>query len=210
MSGAPSLPPPPTGMEVHVDHDGVDWQDRYGAVGRGTLMGAVMAVVGVLMVLTLMLALPLWAPAGLFLMGVLAVAALARQGRGQLVVLRPDRIWIGEPPDRTEILFDDLLDVQVSLPDSRQPCLVLKARDGSYPVGLGAPEAHLRWFAAAIAQARHHDARTDKAAGHELFFHRQQPEAFQRGPSDERPDRDADRDARAERERKLRASRVRE
>jgi hypothetical protein len=70
------------------------------------------------------------------------------------------------------------------LPDSRQSCLVLVTREGRFPIGLGAPEDHLRWFAAAIDQARHHDANTDAAAGHELFFHREEPEAFQRGPSD--------------------------
>ncbi len=78
-------------------------------------------------------------------------------------------------------MLDELEGVRVSLPASRQSCLVLETREGRFPVGLGAPEAHLRWFAAAIERARHHDARTDTVAGHELFFHREEPEAFQRG-----------------------------
>jgi len=172
-------------MPVHIDHDGVDWQDDYGRLQRQAVVLLVSVVVAAG---TGALAITMLPPLVAVLLGIampVAALALLGRGRGRAIVLRPDRLWLGAPPHRTEILLDDLEAVRVSLPDSRQSCLVLETREGRFPVGLGAPEAHLRWFAAAIERARHHDARTDTVAGHELFFHREEPEAFQRGPVDE-------------------------
>lgn len=182
MSDGPTLPPPPDGMPVHIDHDGVDWEDRYGEALRLTLfaVSGLLALAGA----GTMAALGVLLPAlGLGVAGLVPVVLATRRG-GQLVVLRPDRLWIGEPPDRVEILLDDLTEVRVSTPDSRQASLVVASREGRFPLGLGAPVEHLEWFAAAIARAQHHGRQTDQADGHELFFHRQTPEAFEKGPSD--------------------------
>jgi len=182
VSDGPTLPPPPDGMPVHIDHDGVDWEDRYGTTVRRVLFGSVslIALAGAGAMATVGLLLP---SLGVVVAGLVPLVLATRRG-GQSVVLRPDRLWIGEPPDRVEILLDDLTEVRVSTPDSRQASLVVASREGRFPLGLGAPVEHLEWFAAAIARARHHGRRTEQADGHELFFHRQTPEAFEKGPSD--------------------------